>query len=522
MDNSVFLFILSSAVCCQCANILYVIPFTSKSHYIMLRPIGLELARRGHNVTVFTAFKETDHAPTYHQIMADDKKIWDVSEGGRPNVFTMVDISEELFYEKILWGGGLASTEVALSSQQIQDFLKQDHKFDLVISEMFFQEATYVLAHKYNAPLALVTTFGNCMRNNIIMRNPLQLATVINEFVAIKEPRSFLGRLRNFYFAAYEYFWYKVWYIRKQEELAKKYIRNMPEPVPSLEELQRNASLFLMNSHFSFDTPAAYLPNLVEIGGIHLTHKFDPLPKDLADILNKSTQGVIYMSFGSNVHSSELPLDKKKAFLNVFRRLKYTVLWKWEEKSLEGKPDNLIIRKWLPQKAILAHPNVKVFISHGGLIGTQEAVFHGVPIIGVPIYADQYNNLLQAQEAGMGRILQYHDINEENLEAALREVCEKDSYKIKAKELSARFQDRPFTALQTAMYWIEYVIRNNGADYMKNPARNLSCVEYHMVDVFAFFLAIAVAFIFVVVKIIKVIKYFVTKETTVKKKSKRS
>lgn len=59
------------------------------------------------------------------------------------------------------------------------------------------------------------------------------------------------------------------------------------------------------------------------------------------------------MSFGSNVHSSELPLDKKNAFLNVFRRLKYTVLWKWEEEKLEGKPDNLILRKWLPQKEIL-------------------------------------------------------------------------------------------------------------------------------------------------------------------------
>lgn len=65
---------------CQCANILCVmIPFTQKSHYNMLRPIGLELARRGHNVTVITAFKETDHPPTYYQVMADDKKLWDLT-----------------------------------------------------------------------------------------------------------------------------------------------------------------------------------------------------------------------------------------------------------------------------------------------------------------------------------------------------------------------------------------------------------------------------------------------------------
>lgn len=74
-----FLLLLSVFCSSQCANILYVIPFTSKSHYIMLRPIGLELARRGHNVTVITAFKETEHPPSYHQVIADDKKIWDVS-----------------------------------------------------------------------------------------------------------------------------------------------------------------------------------------------------------------------------------------------------------------------------------------------------------------------------------------------------------------------------------------------------------------------------------------------------------
>ncbi|XP_073944168.1 UDP-glycosyltransferase UGT5-like [Choristoneura fumiferana] len=520
MDGLHFLLLFLSVVCsCQCANILYVIPFTSKSHYILLRPIGLELAQRGHNVTAITAFKETEHPPSYHQVIADDKKIWDISEGGRPNVFTMVDISEEEFHAKILWGGGLASTKVALESKMVQDFLKKDNTFDLVISENFFQEALYLLAYKYDTPLVLVTTFGNCMRNNIVMRNSLQLATVISEFIVINDPSSFMGRFRNFYFAVYEYFWWRFWYLEKQMALAKKYIPNLPEPIPSLEEMQRNASLFLMNGHFSFDTPAAYLPNLIEVGGLHLNHKFDKLPEDLYNILNKSKNGVVYMSFGSNVHSSELPLDKKNAFLNVFKKLKYTVLWKWEEENLDGKPDNLIIRKWLPQKEILAHPNVKVFISHGGLIGTQEAVFHGVPIVGVPIYCDQYNNLLQAQHAGMGEILRYHDINEEKFENILRTVLENDLYRVKAKEMSKRFQDRPMTALDTAMYWIEYVIRNKGANFMKNPAVNLSWYAYYMLDVFAFLLLVLAVFVFIVLKIFR---YFLPKEIPKKQKSKRN
>lgn len=191
----------------------------------------------------------------------------------------MIDMSAEQFFSKILWVWNVAVTEMGLNSTEVKEFLKKDDKFDLVIAEVFFLEAWHALAHKYNAPLVLVTTFGNCMRNNIILRNPLQLATVMSEFLYVEQPYSFLGRLRNLYFTVYEFVWWKYGYLNKQEELVKKYIPNLPEPVPSLEELQKNAALFLLNSHFSFDTPAAYIPNQVEIGGIHLTHKFDPLPK---------------------------------------------------------------------------------------------------------------------------------------------------------------------------------------------------------------------------------------------------
>lgn len=63
----------------ECANILYSIPFTSKSHYIMLRPIGLELARRGHNVTVITPFREKDPPANYHEVLVDFKEIWEAT-----------------------------------------------------------------------------------------------------------------------------------------------------------------------------------------------------------------------------------------------------------------------------------------------------------------------------------------------------------------------------------------------------------------------------------------------------------
>jgi len=50
-----------------------------------------------------------------------------------------------------------------------------------------------------------------------------------------------------------------------------------------------------------------------------------------------------------------------------------------------------MIRKWLPQSDILAHKNVVLFITHGGLFGTQEGLYRGVPMLFIPLYGDQVN-----------------------------------------------------------------------------------------------------------------------------------
>ncbi|VVD02543.1 unnamed protein product [Leptidea sinapis] len=505
---------------CESANILYVIPFTSNSHYISLRTIGLELSRRGHNVTVITSFKEDDHPSNYHQIMIQNIKIWDVLGVERPNVFTMINLSNEEFHKDVLWAGGLAITELALATPDVQELLKSGTKFDLVISEQFFQEAFYALAHKYQAPLALVTTFGNCIKHNFLIRNPLQLSTITSDVSQIDNPRSFMGRLRNLCFIVYELFWWKYWYLTKQEELMRKYIPGLPEPVPSLIDIQRNTSLMLLNSHFSIDTPAAYLPNVIEIGGVHLTKTNTTLPKDLQKILDEAKHGVVYVNFGSNVQSAELPEAKKQAFFNAFRKLKQIVIFKWEDGEVTNKPDNVITRKWLPQKDILSHPNIKVFVSHGGLIGTIEATSVGVPIIGVPIYGDQLNNVLILEEMGIGRLLRYHDIDEDTLFTIISDVVDNDTYHKKAKEVSKRFFDRPMSAIDTAVFWLEYVIRNNGAPFMKSPALELNWFEYTMMDIY---IALTVALILILWIFVKCISlmYKVYRSSTSKLKPKK-
>lgn len=162
--------------------------------------------------------------------------------------------------------------------------------------------------------------------------------------------------------------------------------------------------------------------NVVEIGGIHIKSKRKTLPQDLQDILDNAEHGVVYVSWGSIINSRGMSLDKQKEIVNAFKSLPQTVLWKWQNNTLTATAKNVHIRSWLPQIDILCHPNVKVFMSHGGMMGVNEGVYCGTPIIVTPFYGDQYLNGAALVYRGMAKILHYNQLTEDNIVDAIQQV----------------------------------------------------------------------------------------------------
>ena len=69
-----------------------------------------------------------------------------------------------------------------------------------------------------------------------------------------------------------------------------------------------------------------------------------------------------------------------------------------------------------------AHKNVKVFISHCGLLGSQEAMYHATPIIGMPLIGDQPRNIIKWQSKGVGRALYWDELTEELMTETINDV----------------------------------------------------------------------------------------------------
>lgn len=63
----------------------------------------------------------------------------------------------------------------------------------------------------------------------------------------------------------------------------------------------------------------------------------------------------------------------------------------------------------------IAHPKVLAFFSHCGLLSTTEAIYHGTPVVGMPVLGDQPANAAAIEESGLGVQIQIHELSKENL-----------------------------------------------------------------------------------------------------------
>lgn len=143
--------------------------------------------------------------------------------------------------------------------------------------------------------------------------------------------------------------------------------------------------------------------------------------------MDKAIEGVIYFSFGSVVKGTHLPKNDVKIFLRQLGQLKQKVLWKWESDDLPELPPNVIVKKWFPQVDILGHPNCVLFITHGGIQSTVEAVYYGVPMLAIAVFGDQLYNSIMMQSRGAAIRLKYIDFTEQQFGDALHKILKDNS-----------------------------------------------------------------------------------------------
>nr|XP_018900051.1 PREDICTED: UDP-glucuronosyltransferase-like isoform X3 [Bemisia tabaci]XP_018900052.1 PREDICTED: UDP-glucuronosyltransferase-like isoform X3 [Bemisia tabaci]XP_018900053.1 PREDICTED: UDP-glucuronosyltransferase-like isoform X3 [Bemisia tabaci]XP_018900054.1 PREDICTED: UDP-glucuronosyltransferase-like isoform X3 [Bemisia tabaci] len=504
MQFSIVLTVVCFAISGSAHNILVFLPNKIWSHYFQVEPIFHALANRGHNLTIVSPFPPKNKNPNIRHFpleMIDFDEII-------PNTNWMEHSFERwhAIFSISLWKK-MADARIPklLESSVFQDLYNDDNKFDLIFTELFFgQEALVVLGHIFNAPVVTYSSYGydtEIFRYSGAMNAVAYLPWKDSSYPTV-HPSSLLERLDNALISFAVMLFNEYWYFPDHDALLAKHL---PGPLPRITDMLRNVSLFILTANTAVDGAKLFPPNVIEISGIHMKEP-EPLDKDLERIMNKAKDGVIFFSYGSLLTTNLVRKEILHAYLSAFKELPQTILWKADSSYLNSSnfniPENVHIRSWFDQKSVLAHPNCVLFMTHGGVSSTMETIRYAVPVIGTPFYGDQKNNMVNAEYLGYGLQLAYLNITRESLTWAINTVLGDSRFKENIGKASKVFTDKPMSSLDTAIYWIEYVIRHEGAHHLKPLTVHMPWYQLFFLDVFVICAVIIFVVIYLFVKLV--------------------
>jgi MGT family glycosyltransferase len=102
---------------------------------------------------------------------------------------------------------------------------------------------------------------------------------------------------------------------------------------------------------------------------------------------------------------------------------------------------NMYGDQFLPQPSIL--PQCDLLMTHGGNNTTCEGFHFGLPMIGLPLFWDQYDNAQRLQETGYGVRLPTYDWEVEQFTAAVDRLLADDDLRHKMRNGATRIQAEP-------------------------------------------------------------------------------
>ncbi|ELU15115.1 hypothetical protein CAPTEDRAFT_142924 [Capitella teleta] len=247
----------------------------------------------------------------------------------------------------------------------------------------------------------------------------------------------------------------------------------------SPDDIFRRTQLWIVTSDPVLDYPKPLMPNIVEAGGL-VAKPAKALDQQWSAIVEEA-ESIVLVSFGSI--SSSFPRDISLRCLSTFSMLQHTVIWRFINKENLTIPDNVIISNWLPQNDLLAQTKVKAFVSHCGNNGLYEALYHGVPLVGMPLRGDQFYYARCVSHKGFGKLVEFTKFSPEELVMAIEEVVNNQTYREKIRKASLMFHDRSENPAERAVAAIERFLRHGS---IQSHAVDLPLYKFLMLDVLAF------------------------------------
>lgn len=162
---------------------------------------------------------------------------------------------------------------------KLLDLMKSNQKFDLVVLGWFVNDFHLGIAGHFQCPTVLITTLPAVKPIRDLTGSPAAVAGTPNMPRPVNGvPMTFFQRVEQFLLYVFEFIVVIIINTFIQEPYYKEHFP-ASKNYPTFDEVKKNVSLVLIAHHFSQTTVPPYLPNMIEVGGLQIKTKPDPLPE---------------------------------------------------------------------------------------------------------------------------------------------------------------------------------------------------------------------------------------------------
>ncbi|XP_044749817.1 uncharacterized protein LOC123310414 [Coccinella septempunctata] len=248
----------------SCLRILTVFPHEGRSHLYVFAPVIHELLGRGHHITVITRHTLGFKSNNLVEVILEGKfkGVNDYSL----DMFDKPGLVLAFGSAVVLTSMGIDSCHSIYTNPQVQNLMKSDEKFDLIIAEMFNNECYLGFADKFKAPVIGFSSTTLMSWHAARFGQPTNPSYIPNNHFRSGGKMGFFSRLENFLGTS----WYSLVHLFQVKYNEKVYGKYYGGQIDSFDDLIKNSSLLLVNSHFSLHQPIPFVPGVVEIGGVHI------------------------------------------------------------------------------------------------------------------------------------------------------------------------------------------------------------------------------------------------------------
>ncbi|XP_030847019.1 UDP-glucuronosyltransferase 2B7-like [Strongylocentrotus purpuratus] len=470
--------------------------------------VGKSLAKRGHNVTFLISDEYSDRAmdPEHATIVSYEmfhlsglkKRMDDISNKTAEFTFAENSMKPMAEMRDMFTSVNREACESVFEDQRLLDRMA---KFDAFVVDVVWSCGVYVKSfldrHRGTEKLHVIVLAPMTPLPYIFQEagSPFMTSYQPAPLTSFTSDMTFLQRFRNTVTYLFFVFWGNKMVINGfSTGLVDEYDLD-----PRLKStISNHVDLFLINSDFSVEFTFAMMPNIIPVGGL-TTRPAEALDNELENFMQSSGKhGVVLFSLGSYFASiTKSRPDIIRMFIDAFSRLPHKVLLHLKEPPPYKIPDNIKAMKWLPLNDLLGHPKTRAVLYHGGNNGFLEALYHGVPLVVMPLGADQHDVAARVLANGLGTKIDKDRLSADYIYLQLNEVLENPSYSTNAKRLSAIFRDRPLTPANTAAFWIEHVMKHGGG-HLHPPTHNLAFFQIYLLDIAAFGILLVVILFFII------------------------